>query len=329
MTSPTDAGKVEWINVYMLRVMAIFLIVNRHMGHIYPNEAYAVGGYLGNSLFYFVSAVGLSLSRSSELPYTQWLKKRFINLLLPIVILLALVELDPRSTLSIVADLLIPHKWSQASHFFPNLVVLYLFFWPLSKLTLRQLAVVLAVVAAIPHAVLLCFPDAVHASRLSLALTFFSVSAWMNFLAGMVVARLLAKGWFNGSSIAGACCGAAGVLVCFVLHHVLGKNSSEAVRLAVLHVNLLTVLLLFYSTELVNRLSARSFAAVSAKGLALLSLPVYVIHFEVIRWVVPMGINPFFKVGLVFVASFTLAKIFDIFYSRIRDVSRRILFSGA
>jgi len=329
MDSSSAAPKAGYVNVYMLRLFAIVLIMNAHMGSIYPHNAYAFGGYLGNSLFFFVSGLGLSLSRSSKLPYFAWVQKRFLNLLLPITILVAIVELDPGKSLATLTKLLIPHELSQLQSFFPNLVILYLAFWPVSRLSMRNLGLALAGLSLIPQIILFCFPSIIHESQLSLGLIFFPVTAWMAFLAGMVVARLLMKGHFQDSTIAATCCGALGCLVCAGLQLAAGRFSADAIRVLALHMNLLTVLLLFYTTLLVNRLSPSSFAAASFKQLAILSLPVYVIHFKVIRWVAPFEINPVIKVGLIFIVSFALAKIFDFFYSLIRNKSKQILLSEA
>ncbi|EGB15424.1 hypothetical protein DND132_2220 [Pseudodesulfovibrio mercurii] len=324
MDSSTRPAKVEYVNLYLLRLVAILLIVNAHMGEVYPRASMAMGGYLGNSLFYFVSAVGLSLSRSVNLSYLTWLKKRFFNLLLPIVILFALVELNPAKTWDILYNLLIPHSLAQKGNFFTNLVVLYLVFWPLQRLSFRALGWLLAGLMTVP-----CVLLALHAVPLnpgtSPAQAFFPVSAWMNFVSGMLVARLMQRGRFRAPGAAACAAGAALFVLCMAVHHALGRSSVDLVRLLAMHVNLLTVLALFYATLLANRLSADAPLAAAAKGLSLLSLPVYAIHFKVLHVIRPLDLNPYLKVALIVVVAFILAKLFDLVYSRIRDRGRKLM----
>lgn len=324
MTSSTQPAKVEYINLYLLRLVAILLIVNAHLGGIYPSKAMAFGGYLGNSLFYFVSAVGLSLSRSTNLSYPIWLKKRFFNLLLPIVILFALTELDPAKTWDILYNLLIPHSLEQKTNFFTNLVVLYLVFWPLQRLSFRALCLLLAGLMIAP-CVILALPGVQLELGMSPAQAFFPVSAWMNFVTGMLVARLMLRGHFQPTGLARCAGGAVLVLVCMGLHQMLVRSPGELVRLLAMHVNLLTVLALFYTALLANRLSGDNPLAVAAKGLSLLSLPVYAIHFKIIHVFKPLDLNPYLKVFLILVISFILAKVFDLVYSRVRDRGRKLM----
>lgn len=62
----------------VMRLLAIFLIVNSHIGELYPDCRFAVGGHLGNSIFFFASGFGLLLScRLNPLRTLNWYRKRF------------------------------------------------------------------------------------------------------------------------------------------------------------------------------------------------------------------------------------------------------------
>ena len=220
--------------------------------------------------------------------------------------------------MSKLTELLIPRELSQLKSFFPNLVILYLFFWPLNKLSIRQLGVVLVSFAIVPYVVLYSFPDVIFSFETSLALTFFPFSAWMSFVAGLLVARLLAKGYFECTSFVSTFFCGAGLFICLYLHYLIGSSSVNSIQLLVIYVNLMAVLFIYYASYVFNLLPQNTVIVRLSKQLSLLSLPVYIIHFEVIHLVIPFKFNPFVKVGLIFLTSFILAKGFDFIYACIR-----------
>lgn len=236
-----------------------------------------------------------------------------------------IVELDLGDTLAKLTELLVPHELSQLKSFFPNLVILYLFFWPLNKLSIRQLGAVMVLLALTPYVLLFIFPDVVLTFETSLALTFFPFSAWMNFLAGLLVARLLMKGYFKSISFLSTFFWVFGLFFCLYFHYLLGHSSFSSIQLLVIYVNLLAVLFIYCASQVFNLLPKNSFMARLSKQFSLLSLPVYIIHFEVIHWIILFDLNPFFKVGLIFLVSFILAKFFDFIYTCIRTKVNFIL----
>lgn len=64
-------------NTTFLRFAAILLIVNSHLDYFYPIKILATGGMIGNSIFFMLSAYGLSLSgKTKQRGFTEWYARR-------------------------------------------------------------------------------------------------------------------------------------------------------------------------------------------------------------------------------------------------------------
>jgi hypothetical protein len=64
-----------------LRFLAIILIVNSHLNLFYEYEYFATGGAFGNSLFFFISGICLSISlNKNRIPFFHWLKIRYLRI---------------------------------------------------------------------------------------------------------------------------------------------------------------------------------------------------------------------------------------------------------
>ena len=78
---------VEGLNQYnmnnssFLRCIAIVLIVNSHLDHLYPLPALGTGGAIGNALFFMLSGYGLVLSESNgSRNFLSWYKRRIFRI---------------------------------------------------------------------------------------------------------------------------------------------------------------------------------------------------------------------------------------------------------
>jgi len=81
-----------------LRALAISLVINSHLDSYYPIPYIGTGGAIGNSIFFFLSAVGLYLSQQGKNKnFTEWFTNRIsriypslwivlISLLIPVLI---------------------------------------------------------------------------------------------------------------------------------------------------------------------------------------------------------------------------------------------------
>ena len=77
----------------LLRFFAIFLITNSHLDSFYPISQLGTGGSLGNSIFFLISAIGLTLSlNKKKISFFKWYKKRIFRIY-PIVWILLSINL--------------------------------------------------------------------------------------------------------------------------------------------------------------------------------------------------------------------------------------------
>lgn len=77
------------IGIDVLKCIAAILITNSHMDLLYPNDIFATGGSIGNSLFFFASGFVLFLKPMGR--FDNWYKKR-INRIYPTVFAWAILS---------------------------------------------------------------------------------------------------------------------------------------------------------------------------------------------------------------------------------------------
>ena len=77
----------------LLRAIAILLITNSHIDQLYPWPKLGAGGSLGNSIFFFLSGLGIALSwryaekaKPEKNALRRWFPHRFGRLYLPVFI---------------------------------------------------------------------------------------------------------------------------------------------------------------------------------------------------------------------------------------------------
>ena len=75
---------MKLLSISFLRTFAALIIINSHCGSLYPISALAKGGALGNSLFFLMSGF---LLYPLKLGFSEWIKKRYIRLYIPIFFL--------------------------------------------------------------------------------------------------------------------------------------------------------------------------------------------------------------------------------------------------
>ncbi len=71
-------------SLVIIKFIAIILITNSHMDSLYPIQLLASGGALGNSLFFFASGLGVTLSKKPATEkFTVWYKRRLVRIYYP------------------------------------------------------------------------------------------------------------------------------------------------------------------------------------------------------------------------------------------------------
>ncbi|MGN6646938.1 MAG: acyltransferase family protein [Cytophaga sp.] len=75
MSTTAASGSKPELDI--LKFFAIILITNSHINHLYPIHNMGTGGSLGNTIFFLVSSIGLTLSLNKKnVPFGTWFYKR-------------------------------------------------------------------------------------------------------------------------------------------------------------------------------------------------------------------------------------------------------------
>jgi peptidoglycan/LPS O-acetylase OafA/YrhL len=125
------------LDTNFLRFFAIILIINSHLEHFYPISLLAADGFLGNSLFFALSGVGLALSKSNQqLRFGTWFWRRLTRIYpsLLLVVLIFLIVLDNRwdgSALGLIKLAIWPTQFG----FLSQLLVFYIPYYFVAKLS--------------------------------------------------------------------------------------------------------------------------------------------------------------------------------------------------
>lgn len=119
----------------LLRFFGIALIVNSHLEHFYPIPQLAADGFLGNSIFFSLSGVGLALSKSNQnLGFWSWFWRRltriYPSLLLVVVVFLLILDNQWNGSLIGLIKLAI---WPTQFGFITQLLCFYIPYYFIAK----------------------------------------------------------------------------------------------------------------------------------------------------------------------------------------------------
>jgi len=290
------------VAISLIRFFAILLIVNEHLELVwYPKMQLAIGGYLGNSLFFFVSGWGLTQSFTHRpCGMLDWYWKRFFKLFAMLAIFIGLINFpDVGKIVSTLQFHLIPTP-AKSIYFVPNIIVLYAFsYWlvQLKPLYIKIFSAALLLVAATMHATI---PQGQE-----LVTWTFPVNALFCFLLGALAARedrLFENGFMRNLPASFLL-----LLVAVALHVVL-RNS--------VHKDIFSFLVTIAETVFFYAF-LRNFCArfdLSAAGpffytVASSSLAVYLVHFSLIDYFWSQKMCGFIYVVKFMLISFALAII--------------------
>lgn len=134
--APSPTANKGALATDFLRFFAIALIVNSHMEHFYPIPQLAADGFLGNSIFFSLSGVGLALSKSNQkLSFGPWFWRRltriYPSLLIVVGIFIILLDNQWGGTPLGFVRLAI---WPTQFGFITQLLVFYIPYYFVSKL---------------------------------------------------------------------------------------------------------------------------------------------------------------------------------------------------
>lgn len=109
----------------VLKFLAVFLVMNSHMGLCYPKcQFLATGGAIGDALFFFASGFTLFLGRSMR--FDEWYKRRICRIY-PSIIAAAIVACVIWGIQDNIGDVLIGKRY----WFIGCILVYYVFLYPL------------------------------------------------------------------------------------------------------------------------------------------------------------------------------------------------------
>lgn len=138
MVTQTQANG-KWLSrdeTCFVRFLAIFLITNSHLDHLYPVSQIGTGGAIGNALFFMLSGYGLVVSEQGvRISFLSWYWRR-ITRIYPSVLLVTLIDITlNRSWMSWrVMDYLSAFLWPTLFWFVGAIMIFYLLFFVVMRL---------------------------------------------------------------------------------------------------------------------------------------------------------------------------------------------------
>lgn len=118
------------ISIDYIKCLACLLIINSHLSSLYPRQFHflSLGGYFGNSLFFFASGYCLINIKDS---FHKWYWKRFTRVYIPYLCMLPFFFFDGELADLSILNVVIPF---QKFHFIPTILILYVPYYCLTLL---------------------------------------------------------------------------------------------------------------------------------------------------------------------------------------------------
>lgn len=139
----------------LLRFLAILLITNSHLERMYPIPWLAAGGQWGNSLFFMLSGLGLTLSsmKNTLPPFWTWLEKRLSRIYPSVwlVVLIFPVLLQSSWRVWGLGDYLYHFLYPTIYWFISALLVFYLAVYPILRYRWQSRIPLLIFLVLIPY----------------------------------------------------------------------------------------------------------------------------------------------------------------------------------
>jgi peptidoglycan/LPS O-acetylase OafA/YrhL len=301
-----------FLNIYLLRIVAILLIINQHLTSLYPIRSLSFGGHLGNSLFFMISGLGLTLSfQHRPLALGAWLRKRFLKLVIPVTLFTFFTNIGQvDGFFSQWYFYLIPHSATQLDQFLPNLIVLYLLFYFINKQrnsVLFLIFLLILISAWLTYFLQYPDPSTIRSDLISVGLLY-PFSAAASFVLGMLIGRFMDVIDIKLATITRSVLAAVAFVIVMGLEVAIKKYFPASIFLCY-YLNIATVLLLFLASTLFNNIPSLLKFSDFISGVAVSSLAVYIIHFQVIYTFEKISPPSFAAVAYVFCISFSLAHV--------------------
>ncbi len=298
------------VNLVVIRILAVALIVNSHLDIFYPLSQLAIGGRLGNSLFYFISGVGLSISfQRNPVPALEWARKRGIKLIVPLLMYIGVVSIgNLQAFTDAVLNNMVWHKPDQLERFLPVLLGLYLLFLQINNLSIKRTKHILIVLVIISAALLIHRVYTIDNVPAGLPTSdiFFTLNALICFVLGIFLTKEKEfEVLINRKKKFYIICSFILIFVSQGLHQYVKYLGGNYIVLD-FYINFVTVISLFIFLSLIDFSKIKSYTPL-LYDIASSSLAVFIVHFKVIKVVNGANISFPYNIISVYLYSFIFA----------------------
>jgi peptidoglycan/LPS O-acetylase OafA/YrhL len=137
-----------------MRFLAIFLITNSHLDHLYPIPQFGTGGAIGNALFFMLAGYGLALSWEREKrSFLEWYKRRILRIYPSLILVVGIFDLIIGGGWKswTFMDYLAAFIWPTPAWFISALMLFYIVIFILLKLKKHNVFLTLIFLLFIPY----------------------------------------------------------------------------------------------------------------------------------------------------------------------------------
>lgn len=141
-------------DTHFVRFIAILLITNSHLDHLYPIPQLGTGGAIGNALFFMLSGYGLAMSwkRENRL-FFQWYMRRIFRIYPSLILIIIIFNLLLGGTWQYwtFKDYITTFIWPTDAWFISALMVFYIIFFGILKLKNQNAFLAAVFILFIPY----------------------------------------------------------------------------------------------------------------------------------------------------------------------------------
>jgi peptidoglycan/LPS O-acetylase OafA/YrhL len=137
-----------------VRFIAILLITNSHIDHLYPIPQFGTGGAIGNAFFFMLAGYGLALSWEREKrTFSQWYKRRILRIYPSLILVVVVFDLISGGAWKYwtFMDYIKEFLWPTSAWFISALMLFYIIVFIMLKLKNNNAFLVAIFVLFIPY----------------------------------------------------------------------------------------------------------------------------------------------------------------------------------
>lgn len=147
-------NKQKYVFITYLKVIAAILIVNSHYDKIYPIQALATGGAIGNALFFAVS--GFCLYPITQ-PFQKWIFPRLKKIYIPTIIMTVIAFCTYKSGEFLLHSFFSLFIWPTMYWFVGAIVIFYVLYYVLKDIEKNRSFIFLGLILSIIYVIYYIF----------------------------------------------------------------------------------------------------------------------------------------------------------------------------